>query len=255
LAQVQNQFNVMRGPQGVQLEVGLTLTPEIMEHDQLLNCSSILEYDADRESGVSAAQDIWRSLQKGQWAPEMGEKVGLIAEDFPQVARIVGQHLVSKQTLASGGVPATSAVLTVDLEPAPDPDSRVLLGDDRDALGLPRVRTDWRHGTLERRTAMRMASLVAAEFARVGIGRTRLEPWLQDERISVIDALDGVPHYMGTTRMSEDPREGVVDRHCAVHGMQNLFVAGSSVFPTAGQANPTFTILALALRLADHLRA
>ncbi len=255
LAQVQNQFNVMRGPQGVQLEVGLTLTPEIMEHDGLLNCSSILEYAADRESGVTAAQDIWRALQRGHWAPGIGEKVGLIAEDFPRVAGAVEQHLVAKQTLVSGGVPATSAVLTVDLEPAPDPQSRVLLGDGRDALGLPQVRTDWRHGILERHTAARMATLVAAEFARVGIGRTRLESWLQDERVSVIDTLEGVPHYMGTTRMSDDPREGVVDRNCAVHGMQNLFVAGSSVFATAGQANPTFTIVALALRLADHLRA
>jgi choline dehydrogenase-like flavoprotein len=146
-------------------------------------------------------------------------------------------------------------VFLVDLEPAPDPDSRILLADDRDALGLRRVKTDWRHGALERRTATRLASLVGAEFARVGIGRARLEPWLRDERVPLADALEGVPHYMGTTRMSEDAQEGVVDRNCAVHGMENLYVAGSSVFPTAGQANPTLTILALAIRLADRLRA
>ena len=69
-----------------------------------------------------------------------------------------------------------------------------------------------------------------------------------------VDALAGLPHYIGTTRMSDDPREGVVDRNCAVHGMENLYVAGSSVFPTAGQANPTLTIVALALRLANRLR-
>jgi choline dehydrogenase-like flavoprotein len=251
MARVQNQFNVLRGPNGIQVEVGLTLTPEIMEREGLLNCSAVLQYEPDPESGVTAAQDIWRALQTGHWPPDVGEKVGLIAEDIRQVAGVVEQHLASKQTLASGGVPSKSAILLVDLEPMPDPESRILLADDRDALGLRHVKADWRHGNLERRTATRLASLVAAEFARVGIGRTRLEPWLRDER--VVDALAGLPHYIGTTRMSDDPREGVVDRNCAVHGMENLYVAGSSVFPTAGQANPTLTIVALALRLAKHL--
>jgi choline dehydrogenase-like flavoprotein len=254
MARVQNQFNVLRGPDGVQVEVGLTLTPEIMEREGLLNGTSILQYEPDRESGVTAAQDIWRALQSGRWPPEMGEKVGLIAEDFRQVADVLERRLGSNQTLAGSVVPAKSAVLLVDLEPAPDPQNRILLADDRDALGLRRVKTDWRHGEQEHRTAVRLASLVAAEFARVGIGRTRLEPWLRDERVSAVDAFEGVPHYMGTTRMSDDPREGVVDRNCAVHEMENVYVAGSSVFPTAGQANPTLTIVALALRLAKHLK-
>jgi choline dehydrogenase-like flavoprotein len=189
MARVQNQFNVLRGPNGIQVEVGLTLTPEIMEREGLLNCSAVLQYEPDRESGVTAAQDIWRALQTGHWPPEVGEKVGLIAEDIRQVAGVVEQHLASKQTLVSGGVPSKSAILLVDLEPVPDPESRILLADDRDALGLRRVKADWRHGNLERRTATRLASLVAAEFARVGIGRTRLEPWLRDER--VVDALAG----------------------------------------------------------------
>jgi choline dehydrogenase-like flavoprotein len=254
MARLQNQFNVLRGPNGVQVEVGLTLTPEIMEREGLLNCTSILQYEPDRESGVTAAQDIWRALQTGRWPPEVGEKVGLIAEDFQNLAGVLEHRLASRQTLAASPVPAKSAVLLVDLEPAPDPESRILLADDRDALGLRQVKTDWRHGEGERRTATRLASLVAAEFARVGIGRTRLEPWLRDERVSTDDALAGVPHYLGTTRMSDDPREGVVDRNCAVHGMENLYVAGSSVFPTAGQVNPTLTIVALAVRLAQHLR-
>ena len=254
MTRAQNQFNVLRDPDGLYVEVGLALTPQIMEREGLLNCSSILEYEPDRDSGVTAIQDIWRSLQTGRWPPDTGEKVGLIAEDFQEVAGILEHRLASKQTLAAGGVPAKSAMLLVDLEPAPDPESRILLGDDRDALGLRQVKSAWRHGERERQTATRMATLVAAEFARVGIGRTRFEPWLLDERVPAVDLLSGLPHYMGTTRMSDDPREGVVDRDCAVHGMENLYVAGSSVFPTAGQANPTLTIVALALRLAKHLR-
>lgn len=154
----------------------------------------------------------------------------------------------------ANGIPSRSAILLLDLEQAPDPESRVSLAPERDALGLRRVQANWRLGELERRTAARFASYVGAEFARLGIGRCRLEPWLRDDHIPLTDALAETSHYIGTTRMADDPSEGVTDRDCAVHGMANLFVAGSSVFPTAGQANPTLTLVALALRLADHLR-
>jgi choline dehydrogenase-like flavoprotein len=254
MTRAQSQFNILRDPNGLHVEVGLTLTPGIMEREGLLNGTSILLYEPDGESGAAAAQDIWRALQTGSWPPEMGEKVGLIAGDFREVAGTIERRLASKRTLAGTGDPAKSATLMVDLEPAPDPESRILLADDRDELGLRRVKVDWRHGEAERRTATRLATLVAAEFARVGIGRTRLEPWLRDERVSMVDALSGHPHHTGTTRMADDPAEGVVDRNCAVHGMENLYLAGSSVFPTAGHANPTLTIVALALRLSKHLR-
>jgi choline dehydrogenase-like flavoprotein len=150
-------------------------------------------------------------------------------------------------------VPSKSATLLLDLEQAPDRESRISLSDARDALGLKRVQANWRIGELERRTAARFTGLVAAEFARLGIGRCRLEPWLRDANVPMTNALQETYHYLGTTRMADNPQEGVVDRDCAVHGMKNLYVAGSSVFPTAGQANPTLTLVALALRLADRL--
>jgi choline dehydrogenase-like flavoprotein len=70
-----------------------------------------------------------------------------------------------------------------------------------------------------------------------------------------ITAYNSASHNIGTTRMSEDPRTGVVDQHAKVHGVSNLYVAGSSVFPTGGHANPTLTIVAHALLLADHLKS
>jgi choline dehydrogenase-like flavoprotein len=257
MSRVQEQFNILRGPDGLEVEVGLTLNPQILENERLLNCSAVFQYQGDPDSGVTAAQDIWRSLLTGRWAPDMGEKVGLIAEDFGAVVHGLEQRLSSGHSLAlegSRGVPSRSAIILLDLEQAPDPDSRISLAQDRDALGLRRVETNWRLGELERRTAARFTGYIAAEFARLGIGRCRLEPWLQDERTPITDALQETYHHIGTTRMADDPREGVVDRNCAVHGMDNLYVAGSSVFPTAGHANPTLTILALALRLADSLR-
>lgn len=139
--------------------------------------------------------------------------------------------------------------VTVVAEQLPNPESRVRLGEGRDALDGPTAVLDWR--LLERdRTAWRDGlGLLADALAEADLGRLEL---LLDET-AVLARVRGGRHHMGTTRMSVDPRQGVVDADCRVHGMANLFVAGSSVFPTGGHANPTLTIVALALRLADHL--
>jgi choline dehydrogenase-like flavoprotein len=97
------------------------------------------------------------------------------------------------------------------------------------------------------------AALLAEACASAGVGRVFVPPYGED--VPAFEAVNGGWHQMGTTRMARDAKTGVVDEHCRVHGVANLFVAGSSVFPSCGFANPTFTILQLALRLADHLRA
>ena len=93
--------------------------------------------------------------------------------------------------------------------------------------------------------------IVGAEFGRAGLGRVQI--LFEEEGSDWPADLAGGFHHMGTTRMSDDPKQGVVDRDCRVHGMSNLYVAGSSVFTTGGSSNPTMFIVALALRLADHL--
>ncbi|MGH8230869.1 MAG: GMC family oxidoreductase [Steroidobacteraceae bacterium] len=257
MSRTQQQFNTLIGPDGLVVEVGLTLTSELQQKERLLNCSGVLRYQGDEQSGLAIAQDIWRSLRSGQWPPDMGDKVGRVAGDFGAVVRGLRHRLAAGHSMdleGASGIPSRSAILLLDLEQAPNPDSRVSLAADRDAVGLRRVQVDWQLGELERRTAERFTGYVAAEFARLGIGRCQIEPWLRDARVPMQSALGETYHYIGTTRMADDPNEGVTDRDCAVHGMENLFIAGSSVFPTAGQANPTLTILALAVRLADHLK-
>ncbi len=138
-------------------------------------------------------------------------------------------------------------------EQAPNPDSRISLEDRRDALGQRRVRVDWRLTDLDRATHRVAARLFGAELARVHSARFVPEPWVEDPADAPV--LHGTAHHLGTTRMSANPHDGVVNRHCRVHGIDNLYVAGSSVFPTGGWAYPTFTIIALSLRLADHLRS
>jgi choline dehydrogenase-like flavoprotein len=137
-------------------------------------------------------------------------------------------------------------------EQAPNPDSRISLDDRLDALGQRRVRVDWRLTDLDRATHRIAAKLFGAELARAHSGRFVADPWVDDPAVAPV--LHGTAHHLGTTRMSADAHDGVVDRQCRVHGIDNLYVAGSSVFPTGGWAYPTFTIVALSLRLADHLR-
>jgi choline dehydrogenase-like flavoprotein len=142
--------------------------------------------------------------------------------------------------------------VTTRIEPVPNPDSRVTLAPERDELGMPRVRLDWRLSELDRRSARRALEILGEELGEAGQGRVRLLPDRVDG--SWPEDLEGGWHHMGTTRMDDDPKRGVVDRDCRVHGLANLFIAGSSVFATAGSGTPTLTIVALTLRLADHLR-
>ena len=148
-----------------------------------------------------------------------------------------------------------SVYLYTEAEQAPNPSSRVHLGAERDALGLRRIKLDWRLSEIDKRSIRDLAILIGRELGRLEKGRVGLPEWLLEERPSDDDPLLGGYHHMGTTRMAGDPSEGVVDPNCRVFSTRNLFVAGSSVFTTGGAANPTLTIVALALRLADHLHS
>ncbi|MEO6517768.1 MAG: GMC oxidoreductase [Pseudoxanthomonas sp.] len=138
-------------------------------------------------------------------------------------------------------------------EQAPHPDSRITLGQDTDVLGQRKVCVDWRLQPIDHHTYRTAALLFGSELARVSEGRFDPEPWIANEHSEPL--VYGTSHHLGTTRMADDPQQGVVDRQCRVHGVDNLYVAGSSVFPTGGWAFPTFTIVALSLRLAEHLRS
>ena len=137
--------------------------------------------------------------------------------------------------------------LRVDMEQWPDPENRVTLTDRLDGYGRPRLALHWRWSGDDEARRLRVVDLFAAGLDQAGLGRI--------ERTTE-HALDpNAHHHAGTTRMSAAPSDGVVDPDLRVHGTDNLFVCGSSVFPTAGAVNPTLSVLALAHRLADHLRS
>lgn len=151
--------------------------------------------------------------------------------------------------------------LVVRAEQAPNPESRVRLNGERDAIGMPRVALDWRLSEIDVDSVKGLVAALGRESRRLGLGS--VEParwlaaadkkWVSDELVSAHPI--GGFHHMGTTRMAADPRRGVTDGWGRVHGLPNLHIAGSSLFPTAGWANPTLTILALSLRTADRIAA
>lgn len=140
-------------------------------------------------------------------------------------------------------------------EQVPYRDSRVVLAEDQapDALGMPRTRLNWRVGESDLRTLTIGVRLIAEELGSRGLGMIREGTQLDPARFPHYEDVYPGGHHMGTTRMSDDPTLGVVDRNCKVHGYDNFFIAGSSVFPTSGFCNPTLTIVAMTLRLAEHL--
>jgi choline dehydrogenase-like flavoprotein len=136
------------------------------------------------------------------------------------------------------------------VEQAPDPENRIELLTVRDAAGMPRVRLHWTVGAAETRTYERVNRLVLMELEKLEPGLSDTPP---DEPDAWPDQISGNWHHIGTTRMHDDPARGVVDRDCRVHGIGNVYVAGSSVFPISGSTSPTLLVVQLAFRLADHL--
>ena len=156
-----------------------------------------------------------------------------------------------RKVLYGQGAPIQELQLNCSSEQQPNPQSRVQLGSVRDRLGMRELVVNWQVLEADRLNAAQTIRLLGTEVGRSGFGRLRSafgqhDEWPED--------FYGDGHHMGTTRMHADPMQGVVDANCRVHGMSNLYVAGSSVFPTGSANNPTLTIIALALRLADHLK-
>jgi choline dehydrogenase-like flavoprotein len=136
------------------------------------------------------------------------------------------------------------------VEQAPNPNSRVLLSNEKDKFGQNRIQLDWQLTPFDIRSIIRAQEIIDDEFRRAGLGKVEIQ---MDSDKPPPD-LHGGWHHMGTTRMHNNPKEGVVDSNSRVYGVENLYIAGSSVFPTGGYANPVLTITALTIRLADHIK-
>lgn len=229
-------------PMPTTLFPGVALSRAAQEREELLNAALFVHY------GDIGPDDPFRALQA--------------LARFEQPRTNLGRVVAGRDALPAG-VAAVLArrppplrdrpvFLQCMVEQPPDPDSRITLSSKTDALGVPRAMVDWRLGDQERRTVEYAVIRFSAEAARLGLPVPELAAMFTDPQVPFF--MYDVSHVAGTTRMSVLPRDGVVDVNCTVHGIDNLHIAGSSVFPTSGHANPTQMIVALAVRLADHLK-
>lgn len=145
--------------------------------------------------------------------------------------------------------------LNTRIEQTPNPNSRVTLGEEKDELGVPKANLHWQLTALDKYSVRKIYQILGQQVGIAGIGRVRLNEFLRDENDDTFpDTTNAGWHHMGTTRMANDPKKGVVDSNCQVHGITNLFIAGAACYPTSGASNPTLTLTALSLRLSNYLK-
>jgi choline dehydrogenase-like flavoprotein len=223
-------YDVRTSADGRTMGCKLNLTADLQEREGLLNAALKLEARIPRRPLAKFAGTYARLMLRN---------------------RQLRPSLRGWSTLPGNAGRFSEFSVYLQIELAPHPDNRVRLSAERDRLGRPLPTVRWKWDELTRRSVTRTSQLLTECFAQAGLGRLELprsDPPPLPHR-------EGCNHHMGATRMHPDPRAGVVDADCRVHGVENLYVAGSSVFPTGGYANSTLTIVALAIRLADHLRA
>ena len=194
-------------------------------------------------------QDYWTLAQSAKRG-ELLDKFGSNVSTFFSMLGNGASHGWSK--LLNRDRRLAHADLRHHLESSPNPESRVTLSrSKKDRFGHPVARLDWRINRGDIDGWLRCQEALARAFGESGLGRMRIDfnSSMPTEALNIERSW----HHIGTTRMHSDPRQGVVDANCRVHGLSNLYIVGSSVFPTSGHANPTLTIVALALRLGDHL--
>ena len=222
---------------------GYALSPSIQESEGLLNCAVFIAGRPAEDDPLDSAL----RLAGGQ-------------NPLTNLRNVLRHPVVAAQALERplrrGRFPlsiVSELHLLCITEQRPDPASRITLADRRDALGAPLARIDWRVGEQEASTVRRTTRLFVEQMQRMGCPAPVPTQMITDETAEFF--LPDVAHPSGTTRMSEDASRGVVDPNCAVHGVKGLYALGGSVFPTNGHANPTQTIVALAVRLADYFRS
>lgn len=222
-ARLQAAFNRFRRPKGVQFETGVCLSESIQQREQLLNAAAWLTY----RRGSRSARDL----------------------DPIRLARSVFNRAIGREPVQG----SVEGLITLDVEQRPCRDSRILLADERDRNGMRNAVIDWRISDQDRRTLRVTTCAIVDWLNKAGLGLAQPVGGVIEEAALPDAFMLDSHHHIGATRMSQSPQDGVVDPQLKVHGTGNLYICGASAMPTGGHANPTLTIVALALRLADHL--
>lgn len=238
----------------------ISLDEATLRRERLLGWSALLGVGnetalrAEFEWGQSRGMQALREWGRNGWSEvvsgDLGRHAFNVLRDLDDVVRY-GYWSAFRRAEATNKIDGTIVLLN-SAEQAPNPTSRVTLSTERDRFGVPLPRVEWRLTSLDKTSFRRSQQIFASAVGALDLGRTRIQ-LIEDDATWPSNFANGY-HHLGTTRMAVSPAEGVVDADGRVHGIDNLYVAGGSVFPTSGVGNPTQTIIALALRLADHLR-
>ncbi len=229
-------------------QLRVVFSEELQRSEQLLNhgLHGHLVADAQKSEGFEGYKRMRDRVRRRQFDDRraIAGDIASIVRGAPQLTRFGFDRVRGRST-------PTEFVVIDQMEHEPDPESRVTVNPrNLDRFGLPRVTVHWRINDSTRRSQRRMHELFRDALERVGI--TGFSSDVLDRPDDELELID-MKHPSGTTRMSASPKDGVVDPNCRVHGVDNLYVVGSSTFPTTGHFNPTLLIVALAARLADHL--
>ncbi len=240
----------------------LVLSDKLIRHEKLLNYVAelvprVLLYSSLSDNlfppvpsdSVHSFKVIRSAILGGTLPENLGRNLKHIAKGMDDISLTVYRNIKRKFIRVFNKKKVRIFRLANMSEQAPNPMSRVTLSSEKDRFGRNFARLDWRLSAIDKQSIRRSQEILGKELNRAGLGRLYIE--LSDE--TPPQAITGGWHQMGTTRMHRDPRKGVVNEHCRVHGISNLYISGPSVFPTSGYANPALTIVALAVRLADHI--
>lgn len=269
-SQVQHNYEV--SPEGIYCRRRLSVTAGEQRRRGLANSVARLHFpritDPSHRNGVLSGLFLVRKLISYEYGKRLNDgksaSIGTYARHMlnvvadPLDTSAFLSHWVMRRTLADRKFPSVILrnrtnrfSLEMHGEQAPLATSRVTLSSRIDVLGMPKLRVDWRYSQSDIESLRGTLDLIAQEVEMAGVGRFEYQRETLEEDLTRFGAYGG--HHIGTTRMGNDERTSVVDRDCQVHSVNNLYIAGSAVFPTSSQANPTLTLLALALRLGDKL--
>lgn len=204
-------------------------------------------WKTQNSSAFTAFRELVQDAKRGRIPAQLKER-GCVALDDPGSIAAALYYRWTESWRNKGAL--KGIFVRMEGEQSPNPSSRVVLTEEVDAFGLRRVGLDWRITDADYDNLYKSALALARGVGAAGFGRMVLDIRPKGDLSEIATAW----HHIGTTRMHDDRRQGVVDRNCQVHGIANLYIAGSSVFPTGGRVNPTLTIVALAIRLADYLK-
>ena len=226
----------------------LEASAEARAREQLLAVMAHIVIQEPEDSGTAAIRNLLRAVQSGKLKQAIGQNLLPVLRGLGDVARLLLSARFKRRRAVSS---RARVILNIDVEQAPNPDNRIRLSEQLDALGLPRAIVDWRVNPAEQDTAIRFARILRRELAALNLSPTTWSPAI--EANTPPEMLDTY-HAMGGLNMGTDPTTSVVDPNLAHHQLDNLYIASCAVFPSGSSSNPTFTMLALTLRLADHLR-